>query len=66
MKIYRNHLEAEGGISGGYTWHSSKTAAKQAARKVETLEAARPYDITLTKRGVIAFLNAFGSHPDNG
>jgi hypothetical protein len=75
MKIYVNHYCCEGGSSAGYGYYGSKRAAKKAAadwrRKDRTNIppydlVAQPGEVQLNKRGVLAALNRYGGHPDNG
>lgn len=72
MKIYRLHVRENQAGSVGYTFFTSKGAAEKAKRDAEqgiNVAAVRidgPYGIELTKTGVLAALNHYASHPDNG
>ncbi len=75
MKIYRNHYSTECGCSDGYSFHSSKADALKAVRDTrnsqeeqfeEPLEIAEAFEIELSKKGILQFLNRNAGHPDNG
>ena len=72
MKFYRNHYSSEGGLSGGFTWHTSRRDAEtSAAQTVKNgaepmLEIAEVIQISAGKTGLLAALNKYAGHPDNG
>lgn len=78
MKFYRVSYSADGGNSGGFSWHTSKREADAAASEAvkndpKEYEEARsgpppvePIEIAPTKTGILTALQAFASHPDNG
>lgn len=72
MKIYRVHSRECQAGSTGYTYHTSKRAASRARQEarqrpdIEDTAIEGPYDLKLTKAGVLAALERFGGHPDNG
>jgi len=72
MKLYRNQPWTEEDSSGGYRWFLSK---KEAMHDFENSpgqyddmnsDVAEEFELELTKRGVLAFLNKVAGHPDNG
>lgn len=75
MKVYRVRYTAEGGNSGGFSWHTSRAEAKQAAARAVD-EDPREYElwkpeiehmtVRLTKAGMLSFMRDYASHPDNG
>lgn len=69
MKIYLNSYWTEEDGHRGYSYFSTKRDALKSAQgcikegyEVETSEI----EIRVTKKGVLAALNKYGSHPDNG
>lgn len=76
MKFYRVCYRAEGGNSGGYSWHTSKRAAEKASRDAARndpeeyeLDGPPEYDeveIKPTKAGILSALNFYADHPSNG
>ena len=72
MRFYRNHYGAEGGGSGGYSWHTRRreaeaTAAAERRALGEPLhEVAKPVEINPDKKGILAALQRYAIHPDNG
>jgi hypothetical protein len=72
MKIYRLHVRQHQAGSVGYQFFTSKAAAEIAEREAkchEDHEATAidgPREIKLTKAGVLAALNLYAAHPDNG
>ena len=69
MKIYRNSYRAiDGDGHKGYRYFASLQHARRAAIEVaEYLESETDsFDVPRLKSGVIAVLNRYGSHPDNG
>jgi hypothetical protein len=74
MKVYRVHHYADAGTSIGFGYFSSKQEAiadkkrhdeKFADGNMDTAEIDS-LDVKLTKAGVIAVLNQWADHPDNG
>ncbi len=73
MTIYRNHYGSESNPdeSQGFIYHISRKDAK-AAEKNRTpfggncLSFGEPFFVPCTKHGVVAFLQKYASHPDNG
>lgn len=71
MKIYRISLERSGHEHDGYRYFTSKKAAQKALKEENHTEYfhAKEIDeleIVLTKKGVMAFLNAWAAYSDNG
>ncbi len=74
MKLYRNHRFDDDQASMGFTWFTSKREARRDAREdlggdtaVESVDPiAEPFNIKLTRKGILQFLNLHASHPDNG
>lgn len=72
MRFYRVRYTVEGGVSGGYTWHTSKRGAEKAVRAftdrsdVEDGAEVSEVEIEPTKRGILAALKQYASHADNG
>lgn len=70
MRFYRVHAEVEGGISGGFGWHTAKSKAEREARKLA--KAGGPpcevevVEVTPTKAGILRALRRYAAHPDNG
>lgn len=71
MKLYRLHMKHEAGQSVGFDWHLSKEAAERAMRlwikdgdgrsaKVEVVQ------IDTHRAGLVAAMNQFAGHADNG
>jgi hypothetical protein len=72
MKFYRVRYKTGGGISAGYSWHTSKGDAQGAANRYartnpeeEAPEVSEVYVIP-TKAGILEALNCYADHPDNG
>lgn len=75
MHLFRNHYRTEGGISAGFSWHTSRLEALEAAQKRDS-RCDDPCDKCDTKaekivvqpgRDALArFLNRYASHADNG
>ena len=74
FKLYRVALACEGGLpkSDGYVWTTSRREADRIASQYEadhpdempcTVEAI---EVIPTKRGILAALNKYATHPDNG
>jgi hypothetical protein len=69
---------ADGGNSGGFSWHTSKRAAEAAAaeavkndpKEYEEHRSGPPdidvIEIKPTKADILIALQSFASHPDNG
>ena len=74
MTLYRVRHHTEGGCSAGFSWHTSKAKARRQVTKRNREEADElnyselddPIDIKPTKSGILAALNYWGGHPDNG
>lgn len=70
VKLFRVAYLVEGGQSGGFTWLSSLAAATRAAKEGAVEGEQEPtieeHTVKLTKGGVLAFLNTYASHADNG
>ena len=77
MKFYRVSYSQDGGNSGGYSWHTSKADAQRAARQgyendpqeydgLDTRPQVEAVEITPTKAGILAALEAYASHEANG
>lgn len=75
MRLYRNHYSKEGGGSAGFSFHPSKRLAHKEATKRKKREGeywetphevATPVEVCPTKDGIIAALNHYADHPDNG
>jgi hypothetical protein len=70
MNIYRvSHTDKHAGHQG-YEYFGNRAAAHRKAAELRTggrsVEVDGPHSIPLTKAGVVAALNRFGCHPDNG
>jgi hypothetical protein len=71
MKFYRVHRTVEGGQSAGYEFVTSKEAAEKLARDLVRENPREGAEVLLielapTRAGILAALNAFAGHPDNG
>lgn len=72
MIFYRIELCTEGDGSLGYSWHTSRRAAEARLREFRrdhedaTPEAIEPIEIEPTRDGILAALNAYAAHPNNG
>ena len=71
MRFYLVTHHTEGGVSAGFSWHTSKVEARrQVAERnwpvPERSEFVGPIDIEPTKRGILHALNYYAAHPDNG
>lgn len=77
MRFYRVRYSAEGGNSGGYSWHTSQKEAEKAAREARRndpdeyrnspdLPAIEVIQIIATRDGILDALKVYGSHPNNG
>lgn len=74
MIFYRNHYTHNAGESAGYEWFTSKHLAKVAARawdKEQKGKDERPTEtdmiiIVTQRKRLLAALNHYASHPDNG
>lgn len=72
MKVYRVSVRRPDSEHAGYEYFSNKRKAKGV--QAEANKGNPPYsrgeveemDLTLTKKGVMAFLNAYATYPDNG
>ncbi len=72
MKLYRLHLHVEMGCSGGFEFFTSRREAERRKRELDAqndpVDAAEidEIEITPTKSGILAALNRYADHPDNG
>lgn len=70
MKIYRVHSYTNGGESRGYTYYLTKRAAKIDAEESyepgEEPSEIEELKVRLTREGILAFLNSYADHPNNG
>ncbi len=69
MKIYMNSIRDNSGEHKGYSYFSSKLKAEREAAKLKTddLEVeTTSFEINPRKAGIIAALNNWGGHADNG
>jgi hypothetical protein len=76
MKFYRLHMSAGPDGSAGYQFFTSMSAAEKAKRdhvkalKYDNEETdnvdIEPIEIKPTKAGILAALNRYAKHPDNG
>jgi hypothetical protein len=71
MKFYRMELYDEEGHSAGYTFVTNRAAvAAQRREWVEQHEEptikVEEIEVEPTKAGILAALNCYASHPDNG
>jgi hypothetical protein len=79
MRFYRVSYTQDGGNSGGYSWHTSRTQAERASRdafKEDPKEytygpekippKVEPIDVRPTKEGILDALCHYASHPNNG
>lgn len=75
MKIYRVALYINSESSQGYEYFTNKKSAKDFLNKFKK-DCGEDYDdgrsdiqeleLGLNKKSVLSFLNAWGSHPNNG
>ena len=66
MKIYVVHHRAAAGESAGRTFHGNKAEAEKAQREQPENDPVEKINVTPTKAGILAALNHWGSHNDNG
>jgi predicted secreted protein len=76
MRLYRVHFLIDHGSSAGFSWHSSKSGALRAAREafkddpaeyeLEGFPTIEEVQVEMCKEGVLAALNRYANHPDNG
>jgi hypothetical protein len=76
MRFYRVHFESGNGECAGFSWHSSKSGALRAAREafkddpvayeLEGFPTIEEVQVEMCKEGVLAALNRYANHPDNG
>lgn len=72
MRFYQVHLIAEGGESAGYQWFTRQREAQAAIthwtkdKSVEHDADMKLVDIKPTKAGILAALNRYADHADNG
>ena len=75
MKFYRVRYRCEGGNSAGFSWHTSHGDASRAVAEAiqndpEEYKTGGPeveaIEIVASKTGILAALEHYASHPDNG
>jgi len=72
VRFYRNHYVDEQGESNGYAFFRTKKDAERAWREAEQegdLDGsicAEPIEVNPTRGGIVAALNTYAAHPDNG
>lgn len=71
MKFYRVHLHYDAGSSAGFKFFGNKREAEKFARdeKKKDPDESFPVDrinVKPTKAGILAALNRYADHPDNG
>lgn len=70
MKIYRVNKHEADGASDGFEFFTDKRKASLAQKKDNEFSGMDVemygWDVELTKKGVMAFLNSWCVHPDNG
>ena len=70
MKVYRIGFMDDMQEHKGYAYATSKADAGKLRHELRrngyTIRGTESRDVPLTKAGVLAALEAFGSHPDNG
>lgn len=75
MRFYQLHRLHEAGESAGYEYFSSKDDAQKAARTWRANNPGpdddheseiTPIEVEPTKAGILAALNRYAKHPDNG
>jgi hypothetical protein len=71
MRLYRLHLAHSAGVSSGYKFFTTKPEAAKAKDEWindDASHSAEFEEITLraNARGILAALNVYASHPDNG
>jgi hypothetical protein len=70
MKIYKVSYRNNFSEHTGYEYFSNKKDAKREQEKNnkgnQSTDDVAELELILTKRGVLAFLNAYASYPDNG
>lgn len=73
MKFYRVHFKTEGGTSAGFEFFVAKAKAK--ARKkahdddaddLDKADEIEPINVEPTRAGILAALNAYAAHAENG
>lgn len=70
MKIYRLGYRREDDEHAGYEFFTNKKVARRENKTSNPpksqADAIDTLYVELTKKGVVSFLNAWASHPDNG
>lgn len=72
MKFYRVHYRTRFGGSEGYEWFTSGVEAERAVRRHpvddgdQNESSFQVVEIDRSKYGLLAALNKYGGHPDNG
>lgn len=76
MKLYRVDYRHECNTSFGFTYHGSRKEARKVLREAVKKGTADPVEyggsdieqiiVQPTKRGILAALNKYAGHPDNG
>ncbi|MBO0715720.1 MAG: hypothetical protein J2P55_00085 [Rhizobiales bacterium] len=74
MRLYRVSLRSEDDGSAGFAFCASQREAAKAISAFKALDPGaatrhadvEPFDVIPTKAGILAALNKYGGHPDNG
>lgn len=69
MKIYRvSYADKQDAEHKGYSYHTSRAAAEKAVRDCKEHKQCEitTTELTPTKKGIIAYLERYADHPDNG
>jgi hypothetical protein len=71
MKFYRTAVKTDEGCSAGYEFHTSEAAARMFCAKwrgnhPEGTAVTEPIEVAPTKAGILAALNRYAAHADNG
>lgn len=72
MRVYRVIYESRKNGQQGYTWHSSEGLARWRARtyvkesRYDRTAVVEPVDVKATRAAIVATLNIYASHNDNG
>lgn len=75
MRFYQLHRTHEAGVSAGYSYYASKREAQSALatwRKnspgdvQDQTGTIEPIEVTPTRAGILAALNRYAGHADNG
>ena len=66
MRVYQVHM-VENDKSNGYSYFANKKEAKLARRRGGgARDEISEIDVEISKPGIIAALNTYAGHPDNG